>query len=118
LKDDGVVIFNLGSAITGEGSRFLVAELRTYNQVFPHVYLFKVNSNYPDDRLQNLIIIASKSSQIIPLDSSDPLLGPMLEHQHLQPVSLDQSILTDDLAPVEYHSSIAQNHYLGQNRAR
>lgn len=62
LTDDGVVIFNLGSAIQGPASHFLQAEFATYKQVFPHVFLFKVNPDRPDDQLQNLIIVASKSS--------------------------------------------------------
>ncbi|MBA3770680.1 MAG: fused MFS/spermidine synthase, partial [Blastocatellia bacterium] len=62
LRDDGVVIFNLGSAITGEASHFLQAEMATYRAAFPQVYLFKVKSEYADDRLQNLIIVASASS--------------------------------------------------------
>ncbi|MBK7706237.1 MAG: hypothetical protein IPJ30_10760 [Acidobacteria bacterium] len=42
LKPDGVVIFNIGGALTGDGSRFFRAELATYREVFPDVQVFKV----------------------------------------------------------------------------
>ncbi len=62
LKDDGVVIFNVGSALTGEGSRFFQAEFKTYQQIFPRVYVFKVHPELSDERLQNLMIVACKSA--------------------------------------------------------
>jgi len=109
LKDDGVVILNLGSAITGKGSRFLNAELLTYRQVFPHVYLFKVNAGYQDERLQNLIIVASKRNADIDLRSSDESMARLLAHRYTGELPLNEKILTDDLAPVEYYNSIAQS---------
>ena len=45
LADDGVVIFNLGSALAGDASLFFQAEFATYRQVFAHVYVFKVNAD-------------------------------------------------------------------------
>lgn len=112
LKEDGVVIFNLGSAITGPGSGFLQAELRTYEDVFPHVYLFKVNPNYANERMQNLIIVASKSPLQPTFNSDDPVIASLLEHRCPKPVDASALILTDNLAPVEYYNSIAQNLYL------
>ena len=114
LKDDGVVIFNLGSAITGKGSRFLNAELKTYQQVFPHVYLFKIRSDYNDDRLQNLIIVASKRKSPDRLQSDDASIARLLSHRYTAELPLNCDILTDDLAPVEYYNSIAQNLYLSR----
>jgi spermidine synthase len=107
LADDGVVIFNLGSAISGEGSRFLHAELATYRKVFPEVLVFKVNQDYPDTRMQNLMIVASKSKAPTGAGFED-----VLAHQY--PINSDTSapILTDDLAPVEHFNGIAQNLYL------
>jgi len=110
LKHDGVVIFNLGSAITGQGSHFLNAELHTYRQIFPNVYLFKVNPSYTDDRIQNLILVASKSD--VPFHSSDPEIAKLLTHRYDSHEVKSLPILTDDLAPVEYYNSIAQNLYL------
>lgn len=112
LTEDGVVIFNLGSAISGDASRFLHAELETYRRVFPHVFLFKVNSEYPDSKLQNLIIAASRSATPPHLSSSDPQLASLLKQRYDVASMPGQTILTDDLAPVEYYNSIAQNIYL------
>jgi spermidine synthase len=114
LADDGVVIFNLGSAIRGEGSQFLQAELNTYKAVFPNVYVFKVNSDYADERLQNLIIAASKREMRMPAVSADPKLSALLSHQYAASLRAERPILTDDLAPVEYYNSMAQNLYLSQ----
>lgn len=114
MKDDGVVIFNLGGAISGPGSGFLQAEFKTYQAVFPRVYLFKVNSDYTDDHLQNLIIVACKSGNVTGLESSDPEIHNLLTHLRLGEIPPQKQILTDDLAPVEYYNSIAQNLYTPQ----
>lgn len=110
LKDDGVTIFNLGSAIRGPASRFLQAEFRTYQSVFPHVYLFKVNSDYTDRQLQNLIIAACKSDCLarVPADAQ---IANLLSHRYTEPFPLETPLLTDDLAPVEYYGSTALNLY-------
>jgi spermidine synthase len=109
LKDDGVVIFNLGSSITGPGSGFLAAEFATYKMIFPSVFVFKVNKNYTGAQLQNLIIVASKKSSLSLLASDDQLINEMLQHR----IEYDSeaAVLTDDLAPVEYFNSFAQNLY-------
>lgn len=112
LKDNGVVIFNLGSAIHGPGSRFLNVELATYRQVFPSVFVFKVNLDYPDEKLQNLIIVASRSSSPFERTARDPQIASLLGHRYNKEIPITSQILTDDLAPVEYYNSIAQNIYL------
>lgn len=118
LKDDGVVIFNLGSAIRGESSRFLQAEFSTYKKVFPRVYLFKVRSDYADERLQNLIIVACKSPGEQEFSSKDTELARLLSHRYTGDFPLEQPVLTDDLAPVEYYNSIAQNLYGAEARTK
>lgn len=105
LKPDGVLIFNLGGAITGPASHFLQAELATYQAVFPNVTLFKVNSEYTDEKLQNLIIAASKSATLRSIPDKHPVPTPNQAGQ--------LAILTDDLAPVEHYNSAAQNLYRG-----
>lgn len=112
LKDDGVVIFNLGSAITGPASGFLLAEVATYRAVFPQVYLFKVRPDYPDEKLQNVILVASRSPMFAVSDISDASLAALLANLYPVPTPERTAILTDDLAPVEYFNSQAQNYYL------
>ncbi len=112
LKDDGIILFNLGGAIAGEGDRFLNAELATYRAVFPTVLLFKVNAEYPDEKLQNLIIVASKSAAPTQTSPSSDQIADLLSHRYIREPPNNAPILTDDLAPVEYYNSIAQNLYL------
>ena len=112
LSDDGVLIFNLGSSISGPGSRFLNAELATYGQVFPMVQVFKVKQNYADDRLQNVILVAFKAPSAADQPPSDPFIAEMLGHRYSGNIAITESVVTDDLAPVEYYNSIAQNLYL------
>lgn len=111
LKDDGVIIFNIGGAITGDSSRFLHAELATYKKVFPRVHFFKINAEYTDDHLQNMIIVAFKSENHTELSSDNPQIARLLAHLYEKPVSEDAPVLTDDLAPVEYYNSFAQSVY-------
>lgn len=115
LKDDGVMIFNLGSAIRGQASRFLQSELATYRAVFRKVMVFKVNAEYPDDRLQNLIIVAA-SYQDQPLESNDPEISPLLGHLYPENISITTEMLTDDLVPVEYYNTVAIDVYLAERR--
>ena len=108
LKDDGVVIFNVGGAITGDSSKFLQAELTTYRKVFPRVLLFKVDSTKADDELQNLIIVAIKEKNSTPIFSNDTESQPLLSNFYDKELNFDAQILTDELAPVEYYNSFAQ----------
>lgn len=112
LKDDGVVIFNLGSSITGAGSGFFRAELATYRSVFPQVLVFKVRADRTDDSLQNLIIVASRSPRAPSIMSDDPEISGLLTRIYPNDIPADLAILTDDLAPVEYYNSIAHNQYV------
>lgn len=111
LKDDGVVIFNVGGAIKGDSSRFLQAEYKTYRQIFPKVYLFKVKTEYTDEQLQNLIIVACKEKNAAPLTSSDAEISKLFEHLYEKKLDSEIEVLTDDLAPVEYYNSYAQRAY-------
>jgi spermidine synthase len=111
LKDDGIVIFNLGGAIKGDLSRFFQAEFKTYKQVFPQIHVFKINSHYTDEQWQNLIIVAVKSNKPSTYTSSDAEISRMLEHLYKNNFPLETPILTDDLAPVEYYNSFAQSVY-------
>ena len=112
LDPEGVVIFNLGSAITGSRSRFLRSELSTYNAVFPSVHVFKVHADKNDEDVQNLIIVACKTECLSDqTTSSDTEMQGLLANRYLENISLDLPTLTDDLAPVEYYNSFAQNSY-------
>ncbi|HEX8369946.1 MAG TPA: fused MFS/spermidine synthase [Pyrinomonadaceae bacterium] len=107
LTDDGVVILNMISAIEGEGSLFLQAEYKTFQTVFPNVYLFKVRAERDDKTPQNLILVASKANEISP-ETNDEEIAALFENAYEKPLPLTVPVLTDDLAPVEYYNSLAQ----------
>lgn len=108
LKPDGVVIFNVGGAITGNSSKFVQAEIATYRRVFPRVLLFKVDSAKKDDEVQNLIIIATKEKNSAPLISDDTEFQTLFSNLYEKDLIIQTEILTDELAPVEYYNSFAQ----------
>ncbi len=114
LKDDGVMIFNLGSAIRGTASRFLQAELATYRSVFPNVMAFKVNSEYSDEHLQNVIIVATPSADQPNFTSDDPEIKSLLSHLYTESIPVTTTALTDDLVPVEYYNAIALDAFLAE----
>jgi spermidine synthase len=107
LRDDGVVIVNLISALEGEGSLFLQAEYKTFQTVFPHVYVFKVRAERDDNMPQNLILVASKSDAIS-FETNDAEIADLFQNRYDKPLQLTVPVLTDDLAPVEYYNSFAQ----------
>jgi len=112
LDPQGVAIVNLGSAVTGSRSRFLRSELATYRAVFPSVYVFKVHGEKNDEDVQNLIIVACKTECISnAAASSDDEIRSLLANRYVENIPLDIPVLTDDLAPVEYYNSFAQNSY-------
>jgi len=105
LKPDGVVIFNLGGAISGKKSRFLQSEIATYRAVFPQVLLFKVRPERADEEVQNLIIVALKTKNPVSLESDDAENSRLLKNIYNQKLNLETPVLTDDIAPVEYYNS-------------
>ncbi len=109
LDDDGIVIFNVGSAIRGPESNFLQAEYATYEAVFPRVLLFKVNLEMSDDATQNVMIVACKSDCGTSEAPVDAEIARLLSHLYAHDFPRDTPILTDDLAPVEYYNSFSQN---------
>lgn len=107
LQDDGVVILNLISGFEGESSLFLQATLKTYQEVFSNVYLFKAKAEKAENMAQNVILVATKSDKIT-FESTDETLSALLKNRYQKTIDLTVPILTDDLAPVEYYNSLAQ----------
>jgi spermidine synthase len=112
LRDRGVVIANIGSSINGDASSFLHAELTTYRSIFPQVLIFKVRPERHDADLQNLILVAWKSTQPFEVGSNDSEIDSLLSHRYASAIDSDLPELTDDLAPVEYYNSLAQREFL------
>ncbi|MCX6796098.1 MAG: fused MFS/spermidine synthase [Candidatus Falkowbacteria bacterium] len=103
LKKGGVAILNIVSAIEGEQGMFLRAEYRTYKSIFPQVYIFQVNKSDQPNKVQNVILVAIKNSQL-------PNFNNLENKEYLQnlwqaEIAEDMPIITDDYAPVDYYAS-------------
>lgn len=103
LNDDGVVLVNMISGISGDNGRFLRAEYATYRTLFPQVYLFPVRN--PEDGVssQNIVMIALKNPAKPSLRSADPELDGYLKHLWTEEIQMDLPVLTDDFAPVDHY---------------
>jgi predicted membrane-bound spermidine synthase len=99
LTDSGVVMMNIISPITGDKSQFLQAQYATFASVFPHVLLYPVQFSTEPDRVQNVVLVASKTknSNFPPPEALSVLPSPFAGE-----VSKNRLIFTDDYAPVEY----------------
>jgi spermidine synthase len=106
LKDDGVVLLNMVSAVEGKGAMFLQAEYKTFAANFPHVYVFRAEPEKALNVTQNLILIAAKSDKIN--SAPDEKLAALLKNKYENPIDSSLPVLTDDFAPVEYYISFAQ----------
>lgn len=102
LNDNGLVILNLISAIDGEKGHFLQAEYKTYQKIFPQVYLFPVRDDDPTIT-QNIILVALKSPVIPTFHSDDQEINNYLKHLWQGQINQTLPVLTDDYCPVEYY---------------
>ncbi len=101
LTDTGVYIVNINSALGGERSKFLLAETATLEKVFPQVYRLPVTSTTDQDLLQNIMLVALKSSAVPDWSSATGTVAAMLGHLQTKPLAKTMPILTDDYAPIE-----------------
>ena len=108
LSENGVVIANIGGALTDDGSKFFAAEVATFRAVFESVRIYKVIANRPDSDLQNLILVGVKGNAVTEERTADSQISTLLSNEFKSEVN-KLPVLTDDLAPVEYYNSIAQN---------
>lgn len=102
LNDGGLVLVNVIQAVEGKSSLFLQAELKTFMQVFPQVYLFADRGANKRKELQSIIIMGLKSEEAPLFSSEDLAIDSLLAKRVTEPIPLTQDILTDDFAPVDY----------------
>lgn len=103
LNVDGVVILNIIGSIEGEAGKFLRAELATYKEVFPQVYLFPVLDSKDAYKVQNIALVALKSIEKPNFESENAEIEGYLSHLWTKEVPNDILILTDDFAPVDQY---------------
>ena len=97
LNDNGMVITNIISSVTGEDSDFIKYEYSTYKKVFDDVKVFKVK-DAKDNITQNLILIGFKGDKNID-DNKYEEYKDLLDME-LVDFSSDKGISTDNYAPI------------------
>lgn len=103
LNGKGIVILNIISSVEGEKGEFLRAEYATYKSIFSQVYLFPVGNSEDGKKVQNIILVALKSSDVPNFQTSDSEISGYLDHLWKKDIDPDVPILTDDYAPVDYY---------------
>ena len=117
LTPRGVVAANIIGAVAGPKSRLFRSMIRTYQEVFPQVYVFPVGlfGGRGDAMLRNIIVIATKSEERLTeadlaaraeaLFTSGKMshnVTPYVRSLLTQGVQTgDVPVLTDDYAPVD-----------------
>ncbi|MCB0323561.1 MAG: fused MFS/spermidine synthase [Bdellovibrionales bacterium] len=103
LTQEGVLLMNVISGIEGEAGEFLRATHRTLAEHFPQVLLLPIREPNDGSQVQNLMLVALKSSAFPSLSSADEMLEQQLRHLWRTPITHDVPVLTDDFAPVEHY---------------
>ncbi|HBC70813.1 TPA: hypothetical protein DCZ46_02530 [Candidatus Campbellbacteria bacterium] len=114
LSADGVFIANVVGDLSMQQPSFLMAEIRTFQSVFPNSYFFAVDATQKTG-LQNIIFVGYNGNKKIDL-YSDQLLSPFTDKLiRIKEFDLSQSpLLTDNYAPVEYLSAKFLQQALGK----
>ena len=97
LKDNGIVITNIISALEGEEDDFIKYEYNTYKAVFDDVKLFRVR-DAEDNQTQNIILIGIKGKTSLNENESDQY-QELLERE-ITDFESDKQVITDDYAPI------------------
>jgi len=101
LNDDGLVLVNVIQAVEGKSSLFLQAEIKSFQKVFPQVYLFADGGKDQRKRVQSTIIVAIKSNKTFSFQSEMIGIDSLLQKE-VKNLQLSQQALYDDYAPVDY----------------
>jgi spermidine synthase len=107
LNDGGCVLLNIISSIEGNASLFLQAELATYRQVFPYVYVFAVMDPDNNQKVQSTILAGVKTDMNPSMQSADTELAGYLDNDVTDKIGKSLPVLTDEFAPVDYYTNKA-----------
>lgn len=104
LADNGVMIFNIPSALGGPMGKSFQAVYKTYKQVFPELRVYAVNDPTNQTMVQNIIMVGFKSKDTIRTTlNDDPEINEQLANLWKERLEQNVPILTDDFAPVDYY---------------
>ena len=103
LDEDGVLVVNIISALNGSSGKVFRAIYTTYKSVFPNVYVFPVTYPGNTNKIQNIVLIATKEKINLTKgekkDEYSKYLNNLLEIE----IGPRTPILTDDFAPLDYY---------------
>ena len=106
LTDNGVLMINILSPVTGSNRDLLQSITKTCRAVFPKVLAFKPRTDLPADLVQNIMIVCLKSPKPI----ENRAVSEEIKYMLAQQIDLDKEVadagivLTDDYAPVEHYA--------------
>jgi len=101
LNDGGLVMVNVIQSVEGKSSLFLQAEMKSFQKVFPQVFLFADAGPEKRSIIQSTIIVAIKSDKDLFLRSDYIALDSLLL-KRVDDFTINQQALYDDFAPVDY----------------
>jgi len=101
LNEGGLVMVNVIQAVEGKASLFLQAEMQSFKEVFPQVFLFADAGDNKRAQIQSTIIVAIKSDKSFPLSSNNIEIDSLLVKRVID-FPIHQTALYDDFAPVDY----------------
>lgn len=109
LSDDGILISNMITSLTGRTSDLFRAELKTMEDIFSSIKIFPVSGD-AGGIVQNVMVLAQKDGLELDIDAVRENansvvkidLNDILDRQYISPIdNVGSVILTDDFAPVE-----------------
>jgi len=101
LATNGVCMVNVISALQGEKSKFLWAAYATLAAVFPQVQLYALRSTAAPDVVQNIVLVALKTTAPLHPRATSPAEQALLDARWTGPIPSLPAPLRDDYAPVD-----------------
>ncbi len=100
-NDDGIVVLNLISAVSGDQSKLFDSVYKTYRSVFPYVDIYSTFNSTPN-LPQNIVFVAYKKNVVMPEEfKSSKAAANLVDKRYLAEAKSGGIVLTDDYAPVE-----------------
>src|SRR5688572_792614 len=111
LRPEGVFIANMIGDLSRRAPSLIMAEIRTFQSVFPNSYFFAVESAERTDQLQNITLVGFNSERRVDVSAPPVTTNPDELIRFLRFKAIDVGrrfelssypVLTDDFSPVEY----------------
>ena len=112
LSDDGVLLVNILSPVSGPKLDLIQAMVRTGSAVFPVVKVYKTTWNKPAERVQNVMLLCMKKKAGYPQNISAEIRQYLSQEIDIQTLNPEKGlVLTDDFSPVEHYAEKLLSNY-------